>query len=154
MAIQSNINQIISLAGLLASQTPMASARREAAVEKQAHERKMKQIDKEIEAFTDSFDAMGRKPDVGIEKTIVERGRKAYQELFEAEPSKENLESWELMEQYARDIPTPEKKAEEAATAALKKEQERLQRDHIRAKITEGIYLTDSAFDPRKEAAK
>lgn len=93
MSIQANINQGISLAGLLLSQTPMAAAHREKVAEAQKAEAAQRQADKDVETYE-------RMADYGIEPTneaeaavqleIAEKGASAYQKQFELNPTTHN----------------------------------------------------------------
>ena len=122
MSIQAQLNQTLSLAGLLYSQTPMAEAQREKIREKAATEAKQKEVNKAIDAY-ERFAEHGaeiaevtedwaeKRAAAGITTSpeqkkeraeaeqkgqlfIQERGENAYRSKFEMDPTGENYEAY------------------------------------------------------------
>ena len=171
MSIQANINSMLSLAGLLASQSPAAESRRadkaytkqkeiEERVELARQEAEKKRINKEIETY-EKMAEQGETPTDEATRAaqleIAKTGREAYLAKFKMKPTPTNYKKYAAIEGDIAELSKPlepEEKATEAAEKALRKEQDRLQRDRIRAQITEGIYLTGPEFDPRKKEAE
>lgn len=90
MSIQANINQGISLAGLLLSQTPMAATHREKVAEAQRAEAAQRQADKDVETYERMAD-YGIEPaneaEAAVQSMIAEKGAAAYEKQFELNPT-------------------------------------------------------------------
>ena len=93
MSIQSNINQGLSLMSLLASQSPMAAAHREAVAEAQKAEEIQRQADKDVETY-ERMAEHGVEPEdeaeAAVQLQIAEKGASAYQKQFELNPNTHN----------------------------------------------------------------
>lgn len=166
MNIQSNINQVLSIAGFLAGQTPMAANQRAKYMDKQ----KVKEAYKDLDKYED-LAAEGRDIELTVEEKapgaslerkkqlaeaeataqgfIAAKGKSAAQKVFEADPTEKNYE------RFAREAtgPAEVKRQKETYISGLEEEaarkaQEDEQRRLARSKILEGIY-TGSA--PRTE---
>lgn len=167
MNIQSNINQVLSIAGLLAGQTPMAENQRAKYMEKQKVKEAYKDLDKStkmseegsnIIEFAVARKANERKEKTGKEPTldqkiqwakgeamgqgfIAEKYQQAAEKVFEADPSEENYE------RFVRESTGPDevKKEADKYISGLEEEkaqiaQEQEQRRLARSAILEGIY--------------
>lgn len=100
MSIQSNINQITSLAGMLMSQTPMAAAAREKEVEKQRLKGLQKNVGKaeaaSEEVLKEYDNATGSYEQEAADELYVsslEKEVSAQEELFYADPTVEGARS-------------------------------------------------------------
>ena len=133
MNIQSNINQITSLAGMLMSQTPMAAAAKEKAIEQQRIKGLQKNVGK-AEAATEEvlkeYDgAQGSYEQEAADELFassLEKEVSAKEELFYADPTVEGARSIvrgkAALAGYKEGL---EDIAKEEAAMALKKEQKR-----------------------------
>lgn len=160
MSIQSTINQGLSLAGLLISQSPAAEARKAVAAEKGKADYLNKQVRKAEETSDTALetalnvwekDATGTAADVveDLYMSSLESEISAAKDLFKAAPTQETGEMVTNKETALRDYKEEiaERKADEAAAKAqnaLKAEQKRL----ARSRILEGVYTTDPTYDP------
>jgi hypothetical protein len=160
MSIQSTINQGLSLAGLLISQSPAAEARKAAAAEKGKADYLNKQLRKSAEVSNTALDvatdlwdksATGTAADVAEDLFVssLESELDTTKELFKADPTKETgqmvINKETALREHKEEMST--RKAEEAerkAQDALKAEQKRL----ARSRILEGVYTTDPTYDP------
>lgn len=103
MNIQSNINQTLSLAGLLWSQTSMAEEQKV----KQAQQRKVKENKKAIE----EFERMGdygvipeTEAEAAVQLAIAEKGRNAYQEQFMLDPHTKTYNKYLYAEDWVKEL--------------------------------------------------
>lgn len=98
MSIQANINQGISLAGLLLSQTPMAATHREKVAEAQRAEAAQRQADKDVETYEKMAD-YGIEPEneaeAAVQLQIAEKGAAAHQKQFELNPTTQNYRMYQ-----------------------------------------------------------
>lgn len=160
MNIQSNINQMVSLAGLLVSQTPMAAAAKEKAVEQQ----KLKGLQKNIgkaEAATEEVlkeydDAKGSYEQAAAEELFTssfEKEATAQEELFYANPTAEGARSVvRYKAALAGHKDRLEDIAKEEASMALQKEQERIANSNQIVKSLDISNIDERAL-PRLERA-
>lgn len=174
MNIQANINQVLSIAGLLAGQTPMAANQRAKYMEKQKVKEAYKDFDKYEDLAEEGRDielevedrASKVKENTGREPTldqkiqwakgeataqgfIAAKGKSAAQKVFEADPTEKNYEKFALNATGPAEVERQKETyisglEEEKARINQEKEQSRL----ARSAILEGIY-TGSA--PRTE---
>lgn len=152
MSIQSNINQITSLAGMLMSQTPMAAAAREKVAEAQRAKAAQRQADKDVETY-EQLAEYGIEPEneaeAAVQSMIAEKGAAAYEKQFELNPTtqtyKQYTQALEAKGYYQREQSRLSKSQEtkKEAEEALQDEQERIAASNARTKILEG---TPSAY--------
>lgn len=144
MNIQQNINQTLSIAGMLMSQTPMAATAKEKELEKmrtkQAHQRYNKATAVAEQAIPESREPT--EAEYRVYEMAEGAATEAAEELFKQDPTPETAEqlklSYEGMEAYQE---SKEAEMEQKAQKAQKREQNRL----ARSAILEGVYhpLTD-----------
>lgn len=158
MNIQSNINQTLSIMGLLAGQTPMAENQRAKYMEKQKVKDAYKDLDKYHQLADEGreigFTVEAKAPGASLERKkqlaeaeataqgfIAEKGKSAAQAVFEADPTEENYE------RFVRESTGPDevKKEADKYIAGLEEQkaqiaQEKEQRRLARSAILEGIY--------------
>lgn len=146
MSIQANINQSISLMGMLASQTSLAETQRTKARLKAEDKAAIMQADKDIEVYEKVAD-YGKTPETEgervVQQEIAEKGKRGYLSKFMLEPTEENLAMAEraaddIAELRAQKIPEEKtssraaekrkarEEAEKAAQVSLEEEQMRI----------------------------
>lgn len=149
MSIQSNINQTISLLGLLASQSPLAEKQKVKAREAEERKKTQEQINK-----YEQMAEQGKEPETPAEAeaqlSIARVGEEAYSRAFAQTPTEKTYQGMlgqkrDVAELSQTKADLQKKKAEDA----LRAEQARLNEDRIRHSILEGVYSTDKAYDPR-----
>jgi hypothetical protein len=145
MNIQANINQTLSVAGMLMSQTPMAAATKEKALEKMKTKQTHQRYEKATAVATEAAELLGEKAteaDYKIYEMAEGAATEAAEELFKQDPTPETARqlkaSYEGREAYY------ESKDEEMAKKAQKTQQAEQNR-LARSAILEGVYspLTD-----------
>lgn len=103
MNIQSSINQSISLAGLLWSQTPYAAAQRD----KMAQKQKVKDNEKAINEY-EMMAEYGAIPETeaetAVQLEIAKRGQAALKEQFALKPSEETYNQYMYAESYMQEL--------------------------------------------------
>lgn len=151
MSIQSNINQITSLAGMLMSQTPMAAAAKENAIEQQRIKGLQKNVGKAeaaseevLKEYDNADGSYEQEAADELYASSLEKEVSAKEELFYADPTVEGARSIvrgkAALAGYKEGL---EDIAKEEAAKALRKEQERIAASNARTKILEG---TPSAY--------
>lgn len=160
MSIQSTINQGLSLAGLLISQSPAAEARKAVAAEKGKTDYYNEQLRKS-EAVSDTAlnvatklwekSETGTAADVAEDLFVssLESEVSTAKDLFKADPTKETgemvINKETALREHKETMATAKaEEAEKKAQDALKAEQARL----ARSRILEGVYTTDPTYDP------
>lgn len=167
MNIQSNINQSISLMSLLISQTPMAEEVRAETAAKVAEQKAKEKIAAEAaekEARFKAHEEHAMNSDVPAGKTAAEQDAELEtfkdfaalaKERYLANPTDETYEDYMTYSTGYREaeesLATKRAKAERTAKEAGAEEARRLT---ISRSITEGVYSTDPAFDPRYTGGK
>ena len=155
MSIQANINQGISLAGLLLSQTPMAAAQREKVAEEQRARAEQRQADKDVETY-ENLAEYGIEPETeaeaAVQSMIAEKGAAAYERQFELNPItktyKKYTQALEAKGYYQREQSRLSKSQEtkNAAADAGEAEAARIAESRrITKMITEGIPLSPAS---------
>lgn len=124
MSIQSSINQGISVASLLLTQTPMASARREAKAEEVQAAREKKESKKDIEAY-EHMAEYGVEPtneaEAAVQVAIAEKGHAAYGRAFELDPTVRNYKMYKATAgdiEYYKNAQSKLGKQQQAASSA------------------------------------
>lgn len=160
MSIQSTINQGLSLAGLLLSQSPMAAYRSTQAAEKAKTAYQNEQLRKSETVSDTALDVatgLWEKSETGTAADVaedlfvssLETEVSTAKDLFKADPTKETGEmvinkETALREQKEAMASRKADEAEKKAKDALDAEQKRL----ARSRILEGVYTTDPTYDP------
>lgn len=159
MSIQANVNQGLSLMGLLASQTPRAEANREKAAEKARIKSAEKNVElagkaeaEALDKYTAAIEKVGARKDLtDIEKEAIDlpEGQiwketmsaetRAHEKLAQLAPTEKNISG--LVNRRRAELDQAE--IDRAAQDALRKEHERLARSRdIIKTITEGVSLS------------
>ena len=165
MSIQSNINQGLSLASLLISQSPMAEKAREKARQEQAissTETRLAKAEEQENVALDTYLVKTEDPTVSDAALVEGEEYKAYEEagervlsiqeeLMEMDPSPKRHK--DILARRKENIGARErtKEAREKAQEKLREEQDRLA---FSRRVMEGIYSTDPTFDPRYTGGK
>lgn len=166
MSIQSNINQGISLMSLLISQTPLAEkaraktaanvaeskAKEKIAAEAAEKEARFKSLEEHaLKGIPADKTAAGQDAELDVYKDVVALAKERYL----ANPTEETYGDYMAHSVGYREakesLATKRAKAERTAREAGAEEARRLA---ISRSITEGIYSTDPAFDPRYTGGK
>lgn len=98
MSLQSNVNQLISIAGMLYSQTPKAAAKREKAQIKAREEVERETLKSSMERY-EQMAGLGQTPEDMTQLVpqlgIAEFGEETARRMFELDPSEENLKRYQ-----------------------------------------------------------
>lgn len=177
MSIQSNINQGISLMSLLVSQTPLAEEARAKTAADVAENKAKEKVAEEAKEKEVRFKALEEHAKSGISADKTAAGEDAELEVYGdfaklakerylANPTEETYADYmtygtgyrEAAESLAtkrvkaaESLSTKRAEAEDKAKMAAEEEARRLA---ISRSITEGVYSTDPAFDPRYTGGK
>lgn len=157
MSIQSNINQAISMAGLLYSQSPAATKKREQAAEAVRQEAEKRKTEQAIAGYQRMAD-QGIVPETEGERTaqlhIAEAGETAYRRAYQLDPTEQ---TYAVYQRAAEDVSElrgmtglpanraelnaqRQREAEASAEAERQREQERLARSRQFAEmVTAGV---------------
>lgn len=166
MSIQSNINQGISLMSLLISQTPLAEearaktatevaeskAEEKIAAEAAEKEARFKALEKHaLEGIPADKTAAGKDAELEVYGDVVALAKERYLANPTAETYGDYMAHSTGYREAKESLSTKRAEAEKTAMEAGKEEARRLA---ISRSITEGIYSTDPAFDPRYTGGK
>lgn len=157
MSIQSNINQAISMAGLLYSQSPAATRKREETAEAVRQEAEKRKTEQAIAGYQRMAD-QGIVPETEGERIaqlrIAQSGESAYRRAYELDPTEQTYAAFQsATEDVAelrgmRNLPANrvelnaqrQREAEASAAAERQREQERLARSRQFAEmVTAGV---------------
>lgn len=157
MSIQSNINQAISMAGLLYSQSPAATKKREEAAEAVRQEAEKRKAEQAIAGY-ERMAEQGAIPETEGERAaqlhIAEAGEAAYRRAYELDPTEETYAVYQRAAGDASELrgmtglPSTREQlntqrrqeAEASAAAERQAEQERLARSRQFAEmVTAGV---------------
>lgn len=136
MSIQANLNQMLSLAGLLASQTPAAHARKAEKEVEVAEKQKFKDLEREeqslklqlehtdpMEVYADTIRGVDVFESVEEEAELVDKLGDVAKRKFEHRPSQESYgEYLEAKYKTAEEYDTPEKAGERAMMREMAKD--------------------------------
>lgn len=145
MNIQSNINQTLSIAGLLLAQIPKAATQKEKALESMRTKEAYKRYNKALVAEEEAAEQIPKGDDEAafkVYETAAETAVEQAETLFAQDPNPETAKqlrlSYEGLGEYKQ---SAEEAAREKARKAVIAEQNRL----ARARVLEGVYspLTD-----------
>lgn len=94
MSIQQNINQTLSLASFIASQTPMAAAHREEVADKKARELASKEADKAVGTAEIATQNLTERERVSQGALLADQEVEAFQTTHKKPPSGEELDAY------------------------------------------------------------
>ena len=157
MSIQSNINQAISMAGLLYSQSPAAARKKEEAAEAVRQEAERRKAQKAIEGY-ERMSEQGAVPETEGERIaqlrIAQSGESAYRRAYELNPTDETYSAFQSATEDVAELrgmtglpatreqlnAQRQREAEASAAAERQREQERLARSRQFAEmVTAGV---------------